>query len=1122
MRGLAVHRLAAAALAALITVLAGGDRAAAVTKEQAAAECREKLRPAVQACIKKLVQQKGGPPKRHVEGCRSAQAGSFKTCVSEIVAASAPSRPAALETPQEPPIDLSKLKLNRTSGFVAPPRTISDITAILAQQQPDPDRLAKTQAQADAEPPASAKGAELGRFYYERCVARADLGRSREAIADCEKAVAQGGDFMRDVSRYQQFLSNQYRTVGDYKKQIETERALLAGLEKLPRSRGRLFGINVRLAIAYLGIGDHAQAEIYILKNRALFEQAKSWPNADTYRSGWESNVENGNARLLQARGKFAEAEASYRRAHMLLRDALERSADWPQKPAPGALESTIDFLVAAEGQMKARQGRLAEGEADVRRALLSRLKSVGKYHPNTAQAAIALAQMISEQTRFAEAEQLARAAVNIYRALGYPEDAPLHAAALNRLAIGLYAQRRFDEAEDIYARLDVATKDWEEGPRARMRLNWARIFTNYLTGKTDAGIELAKMQVERAKKFAGEKHINYAMAQATLGAGLVYARRYAEAAPAFRVAMPILLATSRDGDYDDAFGAAAADMRMQSVTETYLTLLARMPGGKEANAAESFQLGELIRGQSVQKALAASSARAVVGNPALADMVRLEQDLEKQIAAELGNLNNMLALPPEERDDKATNALQAEIGKLRAARAAARRDIGRKFPKYAELVSPRPSSVEDVRAALKPREAFLSVYFGRRWTFVWAVPKTGPVAYAIVDGGAKAFDERIKKLREALDPQASSISEIPPFDVAQAHQLYLDLLKPVERGWKSAKDIVLVTNGALGLLPLGLLPTEPTTLPADNGLTFTGYRKVAWLARTHAATMVPSAAALRTLRGLKPGSDKRERLIGFGDPYFSTEQAQRATESAKIQLAAAATRGVPLVRRNSPQTQGVDNAELALLPRLPDTADELKSIALALQANPSKVLHLGKQANERNIKSLDLSKYKIVVFATHGLVPGELNGLHQPALALTAPDVAGHAGDGLLTMEEILALKLDADWVVLSACNTGAGAGAGAEAASGLGRAFFYAGTRAILVTNWSVHSTSARELVTDLFRRQAKDRKLSRGEALRQATMELLDKGSFADERGKPLFAYAHPLFWAPYTIIGDGGAL
>jgi CHAT domain-containing protein len=108
----------------------------------------------------------------------------------------------------------------------------------------------------------------------------------------------------------------------------------------------------------------------------------------------------------------------------------------------------------------------------------------------------------------------------------------------------------------------------------------------------------------------------------------------------------------------------------------------------------------------------------------------------------------------------------------------------------------------------------------------------------------------------------------------------------------------------------------------------------------------------------------------------------------------------------------------------------------------------------------------------------------------------------------------------VLSACNTAAGAGAGAEAASGLGRAFFYAGTRALLVTNWSVHSQSARELVTDLFKRQATDPKLTRGEALRQAMMALADGPGYLGSDGKTEFAYAHPLFWAPYSIIGDGG--
>jgi CHAT domain-containing protein len=327
-----------------------------------------------------------------------------------------------------------------------------------------------------------------------------------------------------------------------------------------------------------------------------------------------------------------------------------------------------------------------------------------------------------------------------------------------------------------------------------------------------------------------------------------------------------------------------------------------------------------------------------------------------------------------------------------------------------------------------------------------------------------------------------------------------------------------------LGLLPLSLLPTAAAEIKADDDPLFESYKSVPWMARTHAVTMVPSVSALQVLRKLPPGKASRQDLIAFGDPYFSKEQSDEAiaANDKPIQLADASgtLRGGPLKRRNSPQLDGVDSAGLAMLPRLPDTADELRSIALALNADPSKVLNLGKDANEKAVKTMNLSGVKIVAFATHGLVPGELDGLTQPALALSAPSLSGSEGDGLLTMEEILSLKLDADWVVLSACNTGAGAGAGAEAASGLGRAFFYAGTRALLITNWSVQSQSAKDLVTDLFKRQADDPKLTRGEALRQAMMALVDGKGFTDASGKTEFAYAHPLFWAPYTIIGDGG--
>ena len=213
-------------------------------------------------------------------------------------------------------------------------------------------------------------------------------------------------------------------------------------------------------------------------------------------------------------------------------------------------------------------------------------------------------------------------------------------------------------------------------------------------------------------------------------------------------------------------------------------------------------------------------------------------------------------------------------------------------------------------------------------------------------------------------------------------------------------------------------------------------------------------------------------------------------------------------------------SASLASLPNLPDTALEVREVAAALHADPTKDVFLGAAANEWQVRNMKLDDRRVVMFATHGLQPGDLDGLAQPALALTAPSIANVDGDGLLTMDKILGLKLDADWVVLSACNTAAGDGAGAEAVSGLGRAFFYAGARALLVTNWPVETTSARKLTTTVFARQAGNLSISRAEALRQSMLSLIDGAGAVDKgSGRVLYSYAHPIFWAPFSLVGDG---
>ena len=189
-------------------------------------------------------------------------------------------------------------------------------------------------------------------------------------------------------------------------------------------------------------------------------------------------------------------------------------------------------------------------------------------------------------------------------------------------------------------------------------------------------------------------------------------------------------------------------------------------------------------------------------------------------------------------------------------------------------------------------------------------------------------------------------------------------------------------------------------------------------------------------------------------------------------------------------------------------------ALAAALHADPKQDVFLGRAASRDAVLGTDLSRRRIVAFATHGLLAGEYPGVDQPALALANPGDGRH---GLLSLDDILTLKLDADWVILSACNTAAGDGRGGEAISGLGRGFFYSGSRALLVTHWPVETVSARNLVVGVFAELAAAPQIPRAEALRRAMLKVMgDDGRDGNYR----FAYAHPLFWAPYALVGDGG--
>jgi CHAT domain-containing protein len=179
----------------------------------------------------------------------------------------------------------------------------------------------------------------------------------------------------------------------------------------------------------------------------------------------------------------------------------------------------------------------------------------------------------------------------------------------------------------------------------------------------------------------------------------------------------------------------------------------------------------------------------------------------------------------------------------------------------------------------------------------------------------------------------------------------------------------------------------------------------------------------------------------------------------------------------------------------------------------PASDIHLDKDATETTVKRLALADYRVVYFATHGLVAGDVKGLGEPSLALTLPAQPTQLDDGLLTASEVAQLKLNADWVVLSACNTAAGDTLGAEALSGLARAFFYAGARALLVSHWSVASDSATRLTTSTFDIMKSNSSIGRAEALRRAMV------NYMNAKGDPLNGY--PAFWGPFSVVGEGAA-
>jgi CHAT domain-containing protein len=972
--------------------------------------------------------------------------------------------------------------------FIPPPRRIDDILAMLDQPgQFDSEIVAKFKAQADALPPDTDNPVTLAMFYKKRGLMAFELGRPQQALEDIRMALR-------------------------YAEKKESQK--VSGLNIIDYS-----WILTNLALAEGLFGNYSRA--IELEKQVL----KIAPNHAAYRYLTKNYLQMGN---LTAAEKIEKAAVRYCDEQIHRKSGISRTKYLDRKHMIQAISLDI-------------RGKHAEAEP-LRRSIVKNMlhyslntypatyfnekRRGSKKSSMTANHLRTFARVLLAQGRVQDAEIIIKATIRILKSSGLSDNSFFMARINMYLGNVLVVRRNYTEAMKLFDKIRENLSDNQYLYKKLFAGNPGVLIALLKTGRTEEAMRSIAAKYNHFRKNYGEKHRRTAEVLAMRAMAYVQMGEKKQATKDFFNSIPILLEKKEPFGHD-----YLKEQLFQILVEAYIDLLTQIQNGKLEKAfeikasAEIFKLFQAITGSIVQKALGESGARAAAVNPDLADLVRREQDANKQLKALRTILSDVLIMSPDQQNRDALKDLQARIEALNSARTTLIDEIKIRFPRYTDFTNPQPVTLYQLQNHLRPDEVLISIHAASNKTYVWAIPHNREVRFSTVDLGKKQLRQIVAKLRRALDPEPAVFGDIPEFDLSQAYNLYAELLKPVEKGWKNATDLLIVAHGPLGQLPFSALPTAPMRLSQDKGELFGNYRNVPWLIRKVSITRLPSAASFITLRTLPEANPSRKAFVGFGDPFFNPEQVARTKKgepTLEYNLAGQErelhVRGIRITETGNLDNENITSCHLDSLNRLPDTAEEIKSIAQALGADLTTDIFTGEKASERQVKTMDLSDWRVIAFATHALLPGDLDGLDQPALALCSPSVTGDDEDGLLTMGEIMKLRMNADWIVLSACNTGAADGAGAEAVSGLGRAFFYAGTRAILVSMWPVETTSARKLTSDLFRFQKADKNLSRARALRKSMLELIDDPGIKDQAtGKIVASYAHPLFWAAFSLVG-----
>lgn len=896
----------------------------------------------------------------------------------------------------------------------------------------------------------------------------------------------------------------------------------------------------IALALLYKKLGRYEEAEPLYRSAIEAQEQVLSKEHPDTLIS------KNNLAVLYQAQGRYQEAE-------LLLKDALKTTEQALSKEHFVTLVSVNNLA-----DLYRDEGLYAEAEPLYLRALKARERLLGEDHPSTLQSMNNLALLYQRWDRLADAEPLFRRAREAFeRKLG-----PLHPNTLrsvNNLAAFYEAQRRYGEAEPLYQSVLEARErvlGLEHIDTLTSVNNLAGLYEDLRRyGEAE---RLYKRALEAYERVLGKEHPLTLRIVSNIAALYFVQRDWAGAAQYWRRSTEGIAERVNRGVQEFSQGVTgkkkseAEQLSWQFwglVKAVYrLTPEATGPGAKASS--EMFKIAEWAQSSEAAASLAQMAARGAKGNSKLAALARNRQDLVGEWQLHDLQRNTWLGLPADKRDAQAEGENNARLAAIDARIKEIDTEFRDRFPDYAVLATPAPLGVKETQAELRGDEALVLILDTveanptPEETFIWVVTKTD-LLWVRSALGKSALQREVQALRCGLDPaiwfstppQPAAIQncldllglqrgpvrgEPLPFDLKRSHALYNALFGQAENLIKD-KKLIIVPSGPLTSLPFSVLVTEAP----DARLTgVDAYRNAAWLGMRQPITVLPSAASLQALRKYVRQSRAPNLFIGFGNPLlkgrlggdrraFSAQKCPLPAPASVLQIAEVAEPAGDFSQRFRGALADVKAVER--LQPLPETTKELCSVARRLGIPESEIesrVWSGSRATETNLKRLnetgELATYRIVQFATHGLIAGEVKNLAEPALVLSPPETATETDDGLLTASEVTELKLDADWVVLSACNTAAGSAPNAEALSGLARAFFYAGARALLVSHWEVASEAAAKLTTGAFTAMEANPEIGRAGALKKAMAALITSGT----------SDAHPSNWGPFVVVGEGG--